>query len=54
MKISCTINIGNYQNISIESSEHDNIAYAKIEMCNIATGLGEPSIIDFVNKYFNS
>lgn len=54
MKLKCTINIGNYSNIIIESSEHDNIAYAKIEMCNIATKIGEPAVIDFVNKYFNN
>ena len=53
MKISCTINIGNYSNISIESSEHTNIFYAKKEMCDIAKSIREPAVIGFCNKYFD-
>ena len=52
MKLKCTINIGNYSNISIESSEHDNVAYAKNEIKNIGNGFKEPVITDFINKYF--
>lgn len=52
MKLKCTINIGNYSNISIESSEHTNIAYAKAEMRNVGKAIDEPAVTDFVNKYF--
>lgn len=53
MKLKCTINVGNYSNISIESSEHTNIAYAKEEIRNIARVIKEPPVTDFINKYFN-
>ena len=53
MKLKCTINVGNYSNITIESSEHANIVYAKAEIVNIAKGIKEPPVTDFVNKYFN-
>lgn len=52
MKISATINIGNYPNISIESSEHNDVEVCKSELRLIGIAIHEPAVVDFINKYF--
>jgi|LGVF01.1.fsa_nt_gb hypothetical protein len=54
MKIKCTINTGNYCNVTIESSEHDTAKYAKNEIIEIGRSINHPAVKDFIKVYFGS
>lgn len=52
MKLSCTVNTGNYCNISIETSEHDNADFAIAEMIKIGEKINHPAVKDFIKVRF--
>lgn len=51
MILSVTVNLGNYENIKIESSEYDTIEECKDETRDALTKFGnEPRIQDFIKR----
>jgi len=52
MKLSITINLGNYENIGIESSEHDDIAACRDEILEAQHLFRAPAIEEYLHKVF--
>ncbi len=52
MKLKATVNLGNYENISIESSEYDNATDCCREVFNVLVAFKEPRVDDFCKKMF--
>ena len=52
MKISVTVNLGNYENIKIESSEFEHANDCKTEISLTLEDLRVPQVDDFIRKYF--
>lgn len=52
MKLSCTVNTGNYSNISMETSDHDTVDFAIAEMVKIAERINHPAVKDFIKVRF--
>ena len=52
MKIEVTVNIGNFQNIKVLSSEYDNPEHCKDEIKAYLLSIKEPACDDFVKRYF--
>jgi len=53
MKIKVTVNLGNYQNVGIESSEFDTIRYCYQEIRETLLLIGEPQTDDFIKRYID-
>ena len=52
MKLAVTVNLGNYENIRIESSEQDNISECKTEIDLALEGFRMPQADDFRKRVF--
>ena len=52
MKLKVTINIGNYSNIGLESSEYDRYESCKDEIVDACKKIKEPAVLDFCKRYF--
>jgi len=52
MKLAVTVNLGNYSNMRIESSEHDDFNDCKKEICLALDDFDVPQIEDFQAKIF--
>lgn len=53
MKLSVTVNLGNYENIKIESSEYISIDTCRVEVVQaLVKFAGEPKVKDFIERYF--
>ena len=52
MKLVCTVNVGNYSNISLETNDHDDIIFAKKEMVMMGQEINSPIVTRFVETYF--
>jgi len=51
MKLALTVNLGNYENIRIESSEYDSIDDCKSELNLSLASFREPRVNDFRKKF---
>ncbi len=47
MKLKVTINLGNYENMSVESSKHDTIQKCRAEIDAALATFGVPQVEDF-------
>lgn len=47
MKLKVTVNLGNYENIGLESSEHFSIDDCRAELANALAVFHEPRVDDF-------
>ena len=52
MKLKVTINIGNYSNIGLESSEYAQYESCKDEIIDACQQMKEPALLDFCKRYF--
>lgn len=52
MKIAVTVNIGNYENIKVESSEHDNANDCKTEISLALEDMRIAQVDDFLKRRF--
>jgi len=52
MKIGVTINLGNYENISITSSEHETAAACVDEIKKSEPLFHDPTVREYMNKTF--
>jgi len=53
MKLGVTVNLGNYENIRIESSEHEDALSCTAEVISMLKRFGnEPRIRDFISRIF--
>ena len=52
MKLSVTVNLGNYENIKIESGEYDNMSDCKTELSLALEDIHEPRVDDFLKRIF--
>ena len=51
MKLAVTVNLGNYENIRIESSEYDTIEECRDETTDALSRFGkEPRVLDFIKR----
>jgi len=50
MRFGVTVNLGNYENIRVESSEHDNISDCKTEVALALEDMREPRVNDFLKR----
>lgn len=51
MKLAVTVNLGNYENLRIESGEHSTIEECRDEIANALSRFGkEPRVMDFVKR----
>ena len=53
MKLKVTVNLGNYQNMTIESSEHDHIRNCIIDVLDALQQVGDPRTDDYAMKYLS-
>ena len=54
MKLSVTVNLGNYENIKVESSEYETASQCEDEIRHALSRFGnEPRVLDFVSRMFN-
>jgi len=53
MKASVTVNLGNYENIKIESSEYDDIKDCKDEIDAALNNIHEPAVDNFRRRIFS-
>lgn len=47
MKLSVTVNLGNYENIRIDSSEYDTLNACKHDICMALDSFDIPQVADF-------
>lgn len=53
MRIGVTVNLGNYENIRVESSEHEDTLGCTAEVISALKRFGdEPRIQDFISRIF--
>lgn len=52
MKIGITINLGNYENVTLTSSDHDTAAGCVRELKDAATLLGDPHVKEYMTRVF--
>lgn len=52
MKLSVTINLGNYENVSIESSEHPTIADCRDEILETQHLFRDPAVEEYLHRLF--
>ena len=52
MKLSITVNLGNYENVCIESSEHDSIDACRDEILEAQRLFRDPAIEEYLRKVF--
>ncbi|MCD6163151.1 MAG: hypothetical protein J7K40_12160 [candidate division Zixibacteria bacterium] len=52
MKVSVTINIGNYENVSIESSEYPDVVECINEIKDAERHFRVPAIAEYIQKVF--
>ncbi len=51
MKLKVTVNLGNYQNMTVESSEHDHIRNCITDVRGALLRVGDPRTDDYAMKY---
>lgn len=52
MKIAVTVNLGNYENIRVESSEYDDADECIDEIKEALARIREPIVEDFIRRVF--
>ena len=52
MRISVTVNLGNYENIKVESSEFEHADDCKTEISLALEDMREPRVDDFLKRIF--
>jgi len=52
MKIAVTVNLGNYENIRVESSEYDDADTCIDEIREALVKIREPRVDDFIRRVF--
>ena len=52
MKIEVTINLGNYENVSIASSEHDNAVECVAELTATVSLFRDPRVEEYMSRVF--
>lgn len=52
MIIKVTVNLGNYENISVESSEYKSMQSCCAELYTVLRAINEPRVDDFCKKVF--
>jgi hypothetical protein len=52
MKIGVTINLGNYENVSLESSEHDTAIQCVAELTAAVSLFRDPRVEEYMSRVF--